>query len=596
MDIFGTTVTVLEEIYAITVFVKGVVDDVKSYESDKDRIKKKLEHEFVFVDAFRTIFFGDGATSELYKQQPRMLQEDVKSTLDQLKTVLAEYGIEAAKHGILRHDAEEGKDKTSAIAGEHTKALNNRVGKFVDNLLSKAKDIKLKAIDWSLFEKTKILKMLEIYGEWTQRLRQSMTLMTEKMLLKGLTTFREFADTQQAKDLGLKEVATRRWLTQDVPDDNFAALDGTIVKGSERPMASNIMVAEFQASWSPKPKDVVLEYRKYDRALRQAVDAKDEKEIKHLKSPLRNLAWLLHNSPFPEDTDDDAVVASKHPTLLTLRCIGYIDQPEESQMLLIYDPPKRNIMQEELAVTTLHALLMGTGPTVTTSEQKFLPLWQDLWLGTGEKWTTRHKPKPSLRIRFFLAYALALTVLNIHSSGWVHKNLWSHAIIVIPSANRTQRSGAQHLIPYVAGWGVARPTSAKTTDMRPISEIEPNLYQHPHRQQHPSIKATFIHDLYSLGVLMMEIGLWNPVSNLFQRQIQQATRSRKGPSIDLLQRAWIDGLKEEVQREMGDVYAEAVERCLMGTFGVEKDDANETNLAVAFTNLVVEAIRPGLTL
>ena len=95
---------------------------------------------------------------------------------------------------------------------------------------------------------------------------------------------------------------------------------------------------------------------------------------------------------------------------------------------------------------------------------------------------------------------------------------------------------------------------------------------------------------------MMEIGLWNPVSNLFERQIQQATRSGKGPRIDLLQIAWADGLKEEVQSEMGDVYAEAVGRCLMCTFGVETDDANETNLAVAFTNLVVEAIRPGLTL
>ena len=596
MDIFGTTITVLEEIYNITVFVKGVVDDVKSYKSDTDVIKRKLKHEFVFVDAFRTIFFGDDATSELYKQQPRMLQEDVKSTLDQLKTILAEYGIEAAKHGILRDGADQGKDMTGATAAKNDEDVHNRVRKFIDSALSKAKDIKLKAIDWSLFEKDKILRMLETYSEWTQRLRQSMTLMTEKMLLKGLTSFQDFANTQQAKDLGLKEVATRRSLIQAMPDDNFAALDGAIVKDSELPIASNIMVAKFQASWSPKPKDVVLEYRKYDRALRQAVDAKDKKKIKQLNSPLRNLAWLLHNSPFPEDTDDDDVISSKYPTLLTLRCIGYVDQPEEYQMQIIYDPPKRNIMQEELAVTTLHALITGTGPTITTSEQKFLQLWQDLWLGTGEKWTARHKPKPSLRTRFFLAHALALTVLNIHSSGWVHKNLWSHAVIVIPSANRTQRSGTQNLIPYVAGWGVARPTSAETTDMKPTTEIEPNLYQHPHRQQQPSSKFTFIHDVYSLGVLLMEIGLWNTVSNLFQRQIQKATHLRKAPRIDLLQMAWTDGLKEEVQSEMGNIYAEAVERCLMGTFGIEKDDANETNLAVAFTNLVVEAIRPGLTL
>lgn len=596
MDIFSTTVTVLQEIYAITIFIKGVVDDVKSYESDTDIIKKKLRHEFVFVDTFRDLFFGDDTMSESYKQQPRMLQEDVKSTLDQLKTVLAEYGLEAAKYGILSHDADKDKDRTGVIVAKNNQDVHNRVRRFVDSASSKVKDIKLKAFDWSLFEKAKILKMLEIYSEWTQRLRQSMTLMTEKMLLKGLTSFRQFANTQQANDLGLKEVATRRSLMQAMPDGNFAALDGAIVKDSERPLASNIMMAKFQADWSPKPKDVVLEYRKYDRPLRQAVDANNEEKIMQLKSPLRNLAWLLCNSPFPEDTDDDAVIASKHPTLLTLRCIGYIDQPEEYQMQFIYDPPMRNIIQDELAVKTLHALITSTGPTIATSEQKFLQLWQDLWLGRGEKWTTRQKPKPSLRIRFFLAYALALTVLNIHSSGWVHKNLWSHAIVIIPSANRTQRSGAQHLIPYVTGWGVARPTSAETTDMKPIAEIEPNLYQHPHRQQQPSIKYTFLHDVYSLGVLLMEIGLWNTVSNLFQRQIQQATHARKAPRIDLLQMAWADGLKEEVKSEMGDIYAEAVERCLMGTFGIEQDDINDTNLAVKFTNQVVEAIKPGLTL
>jgi hypothetical protein len=596
MDIFGTTVTVLHEIYNITVFVKGVVDDVKSYGSDTDEIRQKLKHEFVFVDAFKSIFFEDVAASESYKRQPIMLQEDVKSILDNLKKVLAEYGMEAAKHGILTDDAGEGKDTADKTVDTTKKEVHNRVQKFVEKALLKAKDVKLKAIDWSLFEKAKIIKMLETYSEWTTRLRQSMTLMTEKMLLKGLKNFGEFAQSQQAKDLGLQDVARRQLLVRTTPDDNFTSLEGSIVKGSERTIAANVTVAKFQASWSPKPREVVIEHRMYDRALQQAIDSKDETKVQELKSPLRHLAWLLHNSPFPEDTDDDAVAAAKNPTLLTLRCIGYIDQPQEDQMQFIYEPPKMGLLQGKLSITTLHGLIMSTEPQVPVSEQHFLDLWQDFWSGSSAKRTVGLMQKPSLRNRFFLAHALALTVLNIHSSGWVHKNLWSHGIIVVPSANRSQQSGSQHLIPYVAGWGIARPSSAKATEMKPNHEFESNLYRHPKRQQQPLIKYTFIHDVYSLGVLLMEIGLWNTVINIFQSEIEWAARKRRAPRIDLVQVAWAETLKADVQREMGDVYAEAVDHCLMSTFGVDKDDANETNLAIRFTNLVVDAIRPGLSL
>jgi hypothetical protein len=49
--------------------------------------------------------------------------------------------------------------------------------------------------------------MLETYSEWTQRLRQSMSLMFEAML------FKRFADStgaKEEKDLGLQEVVKRR--------------------------------------------------------------------------------------------------------------------------------------------------------------------------------------------------------------------------------------------------------------------------------------------------------------------------------------------------------------------------------------------------
>jgi hypothetical protein len=61
MDIFGTTTTVMYEVYNITIFIKGVDADMKAYGSSKREIQVKLEHELLFLNAFRDIFFDKGA-------------------------------------------------------------------------------------------------------------------------------------------------------------------------------------------------------------------------------------------------------------------------------------------------------------------------------------------------------------------------------------------------------------------------------------------------------------------------------------------------------------------------------------------------------
>ncbi|KEF55613.1 uncharacterized protein A1O9_08363 [Exophiala aquamarina CBS 119918] len=597
MDIFGTTVTVIHEIYTITVFIKGVVDDVRSYGPETVQIRQKLAHEFVYVDLFQSNFFDDAANAEAYKKQSKMLQADVKSILDNLKRVLAEYAIEAAKHGILADDGDPvvGQAVTQPPPSKKIR-VKDRVRKFVDGAREDAKELNKKTL-WSLFDKEKILQMLTEYSEWTNRLRQCSALMTERILLKGLTSFAEFADTQNARDLGLQDVAKRRSLVNVIPPATFTPLSGFIMPRSERIVASNVVIVKFHADDMPEPREVVLEHCTYSIALLQAIQSKkDATAIAELKIPYRKLAWTLNQSPFAEETDSDDILTATNPSLLTLRCIGYIDQPEKEQVSFLYELPNLGIMQEQLSVKTLHGLIRGSKPPESGSDTFFLDIWEDCWSRIDQKPSSGGKRKQSLRNRFFLAYALAMTVLNIHSSGWVHKDLWSHGIIIIPSSRPSKQSGSTYLIPYVAGWGVARPTAAKETDLRPDYSIEANLYRHPNRQQQPSKKYTLIHDLYSLGVLLMEIGVWDTVDNMFQSQIKWAKKQNSPPKVDLVRLEWRRFVKTEVERQMGEVYARAVGCCLLSDFGVDKDDDAETNLAVSFKNLVVDAIKPGITL
>jgi hypothetical protein len=89
--------------------------------------------------------------------------------------------------------------------------------------------------------------MLETYSEWTQRLRQSMSLMFEAML------FKKFADStgaKEEKDLGLQEVVKRRDLGQSTPDDSFTVLDGKIIEDSEQAVGPNITIAKYRDAWA----------------------------------------------------------------------------------------------------------------------------------------------------------------------------------------------------------------------------------------------------------------------------------------------------------------------------------------------------------
>ncbi|KAH7335106.1 hypothetical protein BKA66DRAFT_479978 [Pyrenochaeta sp. MPI-SDFR-AT-0127] len=524
-----------------------------------------------------------------------MLQEDVKSILDKLKKILAEYWMEAVKHGILTD--EDASNQNAAILQEQAR---NRVKVFVKSALAKAKDIKLKAVDWSLFDKEKINEMLEAYSEWTTRLRQNMTLMTEKMLLVGMQSFGDFAQSQQAKDLGLQVFAERRLLANAPPDKDFTSLEGSIIKGSERSITSNVVITKFQFDFSTKEDgtEVVVENRVYPRELQQAAQKKDDKQIKELKAPLIQLAWLLHKSPPPEETDVNTVIAATTPILLTLKCIGYIDLPAENRMQFIYEPPKANLTQANTSINTLHSLIRGKEPSKPFTPQRFLDLYYDYWSSPHPDGKLSNSVsmtrKPPLRSRFFIAYALALTVLNIHSSGWVHKNLWSHGIIMIRSQQDTDS-----YIPYVAGWGIARrAVDAANTEKKVDSGIEPNLYRHPERQQQPSEAYMFKHDVYALGVLLMEIGLWNTASNIFERQMREARRLKKPTKVRLVVQAWQHSrLRSDVVGEMGEVYADAVNACLLGKIAVDGGSGvDETEMAVGFTNLVVDRLKRGLSI
>ena len=110
--------------------------------------------------------------------------------------------------------------------------------------------------------------------------------------------------------------------------------------------------------------------------------------------------------------------------------------------------------------------------------------------------------EPSLDTKFILARSLAKSVLAVHAAGFVHKNIRPETVLVLHDIK------SDKLTSYLLGFEQFRHVTAGS---RGIGDMvwQRNLYRHPKRQGIlPEQIYTMYHDIYSLGVCLLEIGIW----------------------------------------------------------------------------------------
>ncbi|KAF7518467.1 hypothetical protein PCG10_010730 [Penicillium crustosum] len=113
------------------------------------------------------------------------------------------------------------------------------------------------------------------------------------------------------------------------------------------------------------------------------------------------------------------------------------------------------------------------------------------------------KPQCSLSKRVQLALQLARSVMFVHTTGFVHKNIRPETIIVFTQEG--QDLGPSFLI----GFEQIRRADSHTNRLGDLN-WERNIYRHPVRQG-LRLEETFTmqHDIYSLGVCLLELALWH---------------------------------------------------------------------------------------
>lgn len=171
------------------------------------------------------------------------------------------------------------------------------------------------------------------------------------------------------------------------------------------------------------------------------------------------------------------------------------------------------------------------------------------------------RPRPSLTTRLQIARAVATSVWYLHASNWLHKGLRSENIVFPfkPPAS-----------PYLTGFEFSRP--AKVTE-RPENRYH-DLYRHPltqfefPKEGRDGFKK--LYDIYSLGVILYEIGLWKPVHAILQIDITAGLGLAE--IEDTQKRLLSEECLMSLAADAGDTYMATVASCLSGDFGFDSFD------------------------
>ncbi|KAI4929127.1 hypothetical protein J4E85_005752 [Alternaria conjuncta] len=191
------------------------------------------------------------------------------------------------------------------------------------------------------------------------------------------------------------------------------------------------------------------------------------------------------------------------------------------------------------------------------------------------------KPNMSLSVRFRLAQQLARSLSYVHMYEFVHKGIRPETVLIFDSG-KTELAHS-----FLLGFEKFRADAGRTLKTSD-SVWERDLYRHPERQgEKPEEAYKMQHDIYSLGVCLLEIGMWRTLVT-YSSMEGEPTPSQLLPPPDYsekdevgkaksLKHTLIEIAMRELPSCMGDKYTGIVISCLtcLDTTNPDFSDEND---------------------
>ncbi|KAL8689015.1 MAG: hypothetical protein Q9218_005213 [Villophora microphyllina] len=195
---------------------------------------------------------------------------------------------------------------------------------------------------------------------------------------------------------------------------------------------------------------------------------------------------------------------------------------------------------------------------------------------------TNEKHRPALEDRFLLARRLAATLSRLHKVKWVHKSISAFSIIFSSPPSPHNTTHGRIPPPYLAGFNHSRPDDPDSWSKTPQYRVAVTDYCHPsYLKQSKRIRYHPRFDWYSLGLVLLEIGLWRTLGSM--------TRGKETlPPEELLEHVLLRYVPQ-LDFYMGQGYRRIVRRCLKGEVGMEEGDGAEAG-GIGFSQTVEEQL------
>jgi serine/threonine protein kinase len=289
-------------------------------------------------------------------------------------------------------------------------------------------------------------------------------------------------------------------------------------------------IGEMKDLISQKDYKVLVEYKFYDDPLLR----------ERLFARMEGIAKLSNSIQDPEK-------------LHILHCRGYFHDPDRFAFGLVYDFPNP-----------------GSSMTATSLQQMLAD--------------PRREFQPNLGQRFQLGYALAAALFNFHKIGWLHKGISSSNMAFFHGSETTLMEAL--MVPYVLGFRYSRPHEVATfTEGVPLVGEDDKYCQHPEYIQNNDV-YTFKHDYYSLGIVLLELGLWKPLMKMGRFS---------GLSIEAFREQLVNIVVPRLGLSMGNTYRDAVKATLGSEFDQDDNISDEEQRKSAtqfrFETLVLNKLR-----
>lgn len=186
---------------------------------------------------------------------------------------------------------------------------------------------------------------------------------------------------------------------------------------------------------------------------------------------------------------------------------------------------------------------------------------------------------PSWETRLRLGLELAESLAAFHDVTWFHKDLTSFNVLFFPTTQTAPSARATH--PYLLGSQHSRSATDDFTE----GPLQDRVHQRYHHPRYVSLETRHFtrfrpqFDWYSLGILLIEIGLWEAIDKLMHEHAQKDNFTFSEHLIQYKLSA--------LSFHMGDKYVDIVKECLTGlNEKPEKTDERE-QLDLA-TNLMLK--------